>query len=123
MEEIKKLLGGVFYLATAETNGQPHVRPFDGAVQVDGKWYFETTNNKAVYQQLRANPAVEIVALDGPNMVRLSANVDEVSDEERAAALTAIGKYPPGEPTAAVFRLENARGSLTENGQTSPIEL
>ena len=30
-------LSGVYYLATTE-NDQPHVRPFDGAAIVDGKF-------------------------------------------------------------------------------------
>ena len=43
---------GTFYLATEE-NGQPRVRPFGAISDFEEKLYFETNNQKKVYQQLR----------------------------------------------------------------------
>ena len=52
----------VFFLATAG-EGMPHVRPFGAVVRHDGRVWFCTHDAKAVAQQLRANPKVEIAAM------------------------------------------------------------
>ncbi|MCL2346737.1 MAG: pyridoxamine 5'-phosphate oxidase family protein [Planctomycetaceae bacterium] len=51
----------VFYLATVEGN-QPKVRPFGLAIAHEGRLYFGTSNDKAVYRQLVANPNFEVSA-------------------------------------------------------------
>jgi uncharacterized pyridoxamine 5'-phosphate oxidase family protein len=125
MEEMAKLLSGIFYLATVETTEggtpQPHVRPFDGAVQIGDKWYFMTTNTKKVYAQLKANPAIEIFALQDQNLIRFTATAVEATGPERDQVVQAIGKYPVGDTTVAVFAMQNGLGTLTVDGQTSPL--
>ncbi len=103
-----KLLGGVFYLATVEETRsgdapakdavagadtqqlQPHVRPFDGMTEVDGKWYFETANGKKVYAQLLAHPEVELFAMQGGSMVRLTGLARHAPEYLRPSANTRL---------------------------------
>ncbi len=62
----------IFYIATVE-DGKPRVRPFGLVVEHGGKLWFGTSNTKAVYRQMQANPNVEISATS-PSMewIRLS---------------------------------------------------
>ena len=41
-EELKKI--GVFYVATADAEGNPHVRPFGAVAEFEGKTYIITNN-------------------------------------------------------------------------------
>lgn len=52
---------GVFFLATTDGD-QPKIRPLGAYLDVDGKIIFGVGNFKKVYEQLCANPKVEIVA-------------------------------------------------------------
>lgn len=54
----------VFYLATMDGD-QPRVRPFGAVADIDDKLYFATNNTKACYQQMIANPKVEISGMLG----------------------------------------------------------
>lgn len=56
---------GVFYVLTLN-HGAPAGRPFGAVMEQEGKLYFSTTNDKAVYQQILDNPVVQIIALDLP---------------------------------------------------------
>ncbi|SFM20295.1 pyridoxamine 5'-phosphate oxidase family protein [Pelosinus propionicus] len=49
----------IFYIATVEGD-IPKVRPFGFAMELEGKLYFCTNNQKKVYQQLKANPNFEV---------------------------------------------------------------
>lgn len=60
-----------FYLATAE-NDQPRVRPFGAVAEWDGKTYICTNNQKKVFQQILANPKVEISGMAGDKWIRLT---------------------------------------------------
>lgn len=111
MEQMKKLLRGIFYISTMDGD-QPRVRPFDSCIELDGKFYFETANNKNVYRQLKENPKVEIVAHDENGTVRITAEAYEVNDAEVIAGVEReVGKYL-NNPALAVFRLEKANARL-----------
>ena len=86
-EELKKV--GVFYVATVDANGDPHVRPFGAAAEFEGKTYICTNNTKKCYAEMTGHKKVEIsgMAPDG-TWLRLVANaVRDDRDEARAAML------------------------------------
>ncbi|MBQ9227624.1 MAG: pyridoxamine 5'-phosphate oxidase family protein [Eubacterium sp.] len=92
MEKVLKFLNEAktFYIATAEENGQPRVRPFGAAAIIDGKLCIATNNQKAVYQQMQKNPKIEISGMTGGKWIRLSAKVEEIdTDDARKAMLEA----------------------------------
>jgi uncharacterized pyridoxamine 5'-phosphate oxidase family protein len=60
-----------YYLATVE-DGQPRVRPFGATVEYNGKVYLATNNQKKVYQQLVANPKIEVSGMANGKWIRLS---------------------------------------------------
>ena len=104
-------LSGVYYLATTE-NDQPHVRPFDGAAIVDGKFYIATTNKKKVYDQILKNPKVEIFSMES-GMIRFTAEAYAVEDETLSKEVyDALGKdFCDG---AVAIELKNLNGTLTD---------
>lgn len=63
MTEVLKFLtdNSPFYLATVDGN-VPRVRPFGFAMELEGRLYFCTNNQKKVYKQLTANPHFEVSA-------------------------------------------------------------
>lgn len=109
---IADALAGVFYIATSE-NGQPHVRPFDGAAVLDGKFYIGTNNSKAVFNQIKENPKVEIFSME-KGVVRFTAEAYPVDDDDlNKAAYEAIGKeYSDG---CAALELKNLRGAFQDS--------
>ena len=81
LEFIKK--HRVFYVATVE-NDQPRVRPFGAIRPLNGKLYFATGRRKAVFQQLEANPKLEICTYGDGEWLRLTGEaVFEDNDEVR----------------------------------------
>lgn len=94
MEKILQFLNdaGTFYLATADENGQPHVRPFGAAAIIDGKLCICTNNQKAVYQQMKKNPKIEISGMAGGKWIRLCAEVRE--DERRESKAAMLEAHP-----------------------------
>jgi len=79
---------GVFYLATTETNGQAHVRPFGAVAEFEGKLYIVTNNQKEVYKQLLANPKAEICAMKNGTWIRVCGELKEdVRREARVAMM------------------------------------
>ena len=65
MQEVLRFLkeNKVFYLATTSSE-QAHVRPLGFSMDYNGKLTFCTSNQKAMYKQLLANPNVEICCVD-----------------------------------------------------------
>ncbi|MDR3298166.1 MAG: pyridoxamine 5'-phosphate oxidase family protein [Candidatus Nomurabacteria bacterium] len=117
-----KLLRGVFYIAT-EDGDQPRVRAFDSCVKHNDRFYFETSSNKNVYRQLKANPKVEIIAHDEAVTVRVTA---EAYEEENPLTVeeveNVVGKYMKN-PTLAMFYLQNATAHLTKaDGSTETFQ-
>lgn len=60
--------------ATVEDN-KPKIRVFQIMKQEDHILYFATTSHKEVYQQLKKNPNVEILAMSGNISVRIRGKV------------------------------------------------
>ena len=75
---------GVFWLATANGN-QPKCRPLGLHLDLDGKFLFTVGDFKEVYRQLKANPLVEIVAINKQNdWLRLTGKAVEENAEDEA---------------------------------------
>jgi len=70
--DVKTLLDkvGFFYLATVDGQ-EARVRPFGFQGIRDGKLWFCTSKDKAVYAQLAHNPEVELAYTFAPEMVTL----------------------------------------------------
>ena len=88
-EEIKKT--GVFYIATADANGQPRVRPFGAVAEFEGKVYICTNNKKQCYKEMLENPKTEISGMEPDGTwIRVTGKlVRDDRDEARAAMLEA----------------------------------
>ncbi len=81
MEEVLKYLGenSIFYLATVADN-KPKVRPIGFFMGYENRLYFGIGKHKQSYQQIIANPYVEICTASAKgDWIRISgtANIDE----------------------------------------------
>ncbi len=119
MEKVLKFLNDAqtFYLATAEENGQPRVRPFGAAAVFDGKFYICTNNQKDVYRQLKKNPKIEISGMAAGKWIRLCAEAHEDDSlDARKAMLEAHpelgGMYKADDGVMVVFALTKATAQI-----------
>lgn len=119
MNEVYEFLKScnVYYLATVEGD-QPRVRPFGTIDLFEGKLYIQTGKVKAVAQQMKANPKVEISAMspDG-KWIRIAG--EAVLDENIAAQEHMLDAYPslqamykPGDGNTEVYYLKNATATI-----------
>lgn len=103
----------VFYVATMDGD-QPRVRPFSSVTEINGQLYICTNNTKKVYQQMLANPRVEISGMgENGTWIRVTGQaIRDDSDEARAAMLAdptgPSNLYHLGDGLFEVFRIENA---------------
>ena len=115
MKEVYEFLkqAGTYYLATVEGD-QPRVRPFGTIDLFEDKLYIQTGKVKAVAQQMKTNPKVEISAMtpDG-KWIRIAA--EAVLDENIKAQEHMLDAYPmlkgmyqPGDGNTEVYYLKNA---------------
>jgi uncharacterized pyridoxamine 5'-phosphate oxidase family protein len=84
---------GHYFIATTDGD-QPRVRPFGTAVIFENKLYIQTGKKKNVSKQMKANPKIEICALDLPagRWLRITATV--VEDDRTEAKRYILDKYP-----------------------------
>ena len=128
MNEVYEFLKtcGTYYLATLE-GSQPRVRPFGTVDMFEGKLYIQTGKSKAVAQQLKANPNLEISAMSADGKwIRVAA--EAVLDDNLAAQTHMLDAYPslqamyrPGDGNTEVYYLKNATAvicSFTEAPRT-----
>lgn len=109
---IANALAGVFYIATADGD-QPRVRPFDGAVVLDGKFYIGTVKTKDVFKQIKKNPKVEIFSMES-GVVRFAAEAEAVDDDKKNEEIyEALGKDYNKDCVA--LELKNAKGTYTDS--------
>ena len=107
---------GTYYLATVDGD-QARVRPF-GTVEIfEDKLYIQTGKSKPCYQQMIANPKVEICAFAGGQWLRLAATA--VPDERLEPQDHMLNNYPhlrdryaPGDGNNVVFYLKDATASF-----------
>ena len=112
VEELKKVQ--VFYVATVEGD-QPRVRPFSSVAEYEGNTYLCCGNFKEVYQQLSADPKVELCGMyDGTSWLRVTATAIE---DDRIQAQQAVlddptgpkQLYQAGDGRFVVFRLADVK--------------
>ena len=78
---------GMFFLATSE-NGQPKQRPFGGVTKLNGRIYFDTNTEKAVYKQMVANPQISICAFSKGRWLRIEGRAVPDHSRETLEAIT-----------------------------------
>ena len=121
MDEVADALAGNFYIATTDGN-QPHVRPFDNAVNYEGELYIGTNNTKKVYEQIKNNPNVEIFSMEH-GTIRFTAKAFPVEDEELNKTIFELLDKNYDETSVAV-ELKNIEGTLISTmGDKTNIKL
>lgn len=119
MKEVYEFLKncGAYYLATVDGD-QPRVRPFGTVDLFEDKLYIQTGKAKAVAQQMKANPKVEISAMsqDG-RWIRVAA--EAVLDDNIKAQEHMLNSYPnlktmytAGDGNTEVYYLKNATAQI-----------
>ena len=100
-----------YYLATVEGD-QPHVRPFGTVDLFEGRLYIQTGKSKAVAEQMKKNPKIEISGMQDGKWIRVTA--EAVLDDNIAAQRHMLAAYPslqamyqPGDGNTEVYYLKN----------------
>jgi len=98
MEEVFEYLknAGVYYIASVDSDGKPHVRPFGSRAIYEGKFYIFMSFPKKVYTQVMENGHVELAAMgkDG-SWIRIAAKaVPELRIEMREKLIAASASGP-----------------------------
>ena len=122
MNKAYEYLKGKTYFIATEDGPQARVRPFGSLFEREGRIYISTTNDKAVYRQLKASPLIEMAAMGEDGWIRITAEAaEEERQEVRAefwrATAERLGRDPDNvSDTMAVFRLDNAKAVITRYG-------
>lgn len=121
MEEILAFLkeNKPYYLATVDGD-QARVRAIGTIHEFEDRLYFQTSRDKDMYDQLKANPNVEICAYDGSRWLRITARALE---DERVEAIESLlenyprlrRRYTPGDGKATVFYLDISSAYFDSN--------
>ena len=130
MNEVVKFLkkNPVQYLATVGRDGKAKCRPFMFAGERDGKLWFCTNSTKDVYQDMQANPWVEVsVSSADYAWIRLSGRAafrDDLAVKEMCMQNPIVkGQYgDAANPIFEVFCLEEARAVLADFSGEPPRE-
>lgn len=107
---------GTYYLATMDGD-QARVRPFGTIDMFEDKLYIQTGKIKAVANQLKANPKVELSAMAADKWIRITA--EAILDDNIAAQTHMLEAYPslqamykPGDGNTEVYYLKNATAQI-----------
>lgn len=118
----------VQYLATVGRDGKAKCRPFMFAGELEGKLWFCTNNQKDVYQDMLANPSVEI-SVSSPEYAWIRLNGTVVFEDNRAAKEMCIqnpivkGQYQTADnPIFEVFYLADAQATIADFSGNPPKE-
>jgi len=116
----------VQYLATVGRDGKAKCRPFMFSGEMDGKLWFCTNNTKDVYQDMQANPYIE-VSVSSPAYTWIRLNGKAVFVNNKAAKEMCIAnpivksQYQTADnPIFEVFYLENAHAVLADFSGNPP---
>jgi uncharacterized pyridoxamine 5'-phosphate oxidase family protein len=107
-----------FYLATVDVD-KPKVRPFGFVMEFEGKLYFSTSESKPSFQQLKANPNIEISAANINNeWLRLSGEAVFDTRSNVKEKLFEVAPHlrklydQPDSPTIAPFYIKNGEATF-----------
>ena len=117
MNEVMQFLNeaGVYYIASVDSEQKPHARPFGSRIIYNDKFYIMMGFPKAVYDQVMANPFVELVTMgEGRNWIRIAAKaVAELDVAKRAEILASrVGARPADPETSMVFELTDVTATI-----------
>lgn len=126
---------GIQFMATIGLDGKPKVRPMQYMILEDGKLWFCTNSQKAVYAELQANPHIELCGcrLEEDEMqtpwIRFSAEVvfeqrQDIRDAiiEKSAIVNTLYKDMRSNPIFKVFYLKDIDGWMTNLGHVKGLE-
>ena len=130
MNEVVKFLqeNPVQYLATVGRDGKAKCRPFMFAGEMDGRLWFCTNCRKEVYQDIQANPNIEIT-VSSPAYAWIRLNGEAVFEDNLAAKEMSLqnpivkGQYgEASNPIFKVFYLKNAHAVIADFSGNPPKE-
>ncbi|MCQ2326262.1 MAG: pyridoxamine 5'-phosphate oxidase family protein [Bacteroidales bacterium] len=126
---------GLQYMATIGLDSKPKVRPVQYMVIEDCKLWFCTNSKKLMYQELQANPSLEICGskLEEDEImtpwIRFSAEaVFEENQKvkqmiiEKSSIVNTLYKDDADNPIFKVFYLKNVKGSFNNLGHVKGLE-
>jgi len=130
MKEVEKFLkeNPVQYLSTVGRDGRAKCRPFMFCFERDGRLWFCTSTMKDVYQDMQANPYIEVcVASPDYAWIRLSGRA---AFEDNRAVKEACMENPivksvygdAGNPIFTVFYLTDAKAVIADFSGRPPGE-
>ncbi|MBN2030799.1 pyridoxamine 5'-phosphate oxidase family protein [bacterium] len=115
------------YLATVGLDGKPKVRPFMFKLEDEGKLYFTTSNQNTVYNEMKANPNVEIcVTGENYSWIRLSGKVvfsDNIEIKARIVESNELVKSifkTPDNPILELFYLVDVTAVIADLSGNPP---
>lgn len=111
---------GYYFLLTVDENGYPKGRAFTSKILVDGKLYLATGKEKHVFQQLKANPHIEIMAYQLKNQQYMRVDATAVIDTQPEIVKQYLDKEPRvkddfdgnAESHLGMFYLRNAKAEI-----------
>ncbi len=130
---------GLQYIATIGLDGKPKVRPVQFMILQDGKLWFCTNSEKAMFAELQKSPFIDLCASRLQEYeittawIRFSAKVvfPEESEQTHEIKKGIMKKSPivhelynnnPEHPLFKVFYLKNIRGSLNNLGHVKGLD-
>ena len=124
-QQFIKEAGSTYYLATAETNGQAHVRPFGTAEIFEGKLYIQTGKVKNVYKQLAANPKAELCCYNAATGQWIRICGDLIPDERtlHSRACTRLTTTTPSSSISRTQPLPSAHSPVKWTSSSSKKEV
>ena len=100
---------GTFWVTTID-KGRPASRPFGAVMERGGELYISTSATKAVYKQLKTNPAVQLTAIKPGTRewIRIDGEAVETSDLDAKAQM--LKDCPPPAPLPVGARQDCLQG-------------
>lgn len=118
----------VQYLATIGRDGKAKCRPFMFCFEQAGKLWFCTNNTKDVYQDMQANPYIEL-SISSPSYAWIRLNGKAVFENNKAVKEACMnnpivkGQYQTAEnPIFEVFYLAQAHATIADFSGNPPKE-
>lgn len=131
MNEVVKFLmeNPVQYFATVGKDNKAKVRPFQFIIEDGGKLWFSTNNEKTVYEEMQANPYVEVcVSTPKFEWIRLNGKAvfkNDMDIKEKVIAASPLVKniyQTASNPIFEVFYLDEAKATIADFSGNPPKE-